>query len=165
MSINKGLLLEIERETANTRRILDRLEDQHLNWKPHEKSMSLAELAGHIVELHNWVSKALAIDEFDLAVHYNRFIPLSVAQLKDALDSTYPENVKFITEMSDEEWSKIWTMRYGNHVIASVPKIGAIRFILQNHLIHHRGQITVYLRMLNIPVPGMYGPSADEMKA
>ena len=162
MSINEGFLIEIDRETTNTRRLLERIEDKHFSYKPHEKSMSLGALANHIVELHNWVKAGLSVDEFDLAVHYKPLKATSKDELLSILNDGLAINKSFIESMTDLEWQKLWKMTYGDHIIAEVPKIGALRFIIQNHLIHHRGQLTVYMRLLDIPLPGLYGPSADE---
>ncbi|SFT12644.1 DinB family protein [Sphingobacterium wenxiniae] len=162
MSIKEGFLIELERETANTRRIVERLEDKHLSWKPHVKSMSAGELAGHVVELHNWVAGGLGLVEFDFHQHYVPFKPTTVAEILAKLDDGYEKNVAMINALSDEDWSSLWKLKAGEHVIAEMPKIGAMRFIIQNHLVHHRGQLSVYLRMLDIPVPGIYGPSADD---
>lgn len=162
MNINKHLLIEVERETASTRQLLERLKDEHLSYKPHEKSMSLGELASHIVELHNWVKLALAVDTFDFHTMYKPLKATSVQEISDALEDGYNDNMVAIEEITEEDWLRTWTLQAGSHVIASVPKLGAYRFIIQNHLIHHRGQLTVYMRMLDIPLPGLYGPSADE---
>ena len=164
MSIKEGFLVELERETNNTRRILDRLQDADLAFRPHEKSMSLGSLAGHIVELHNWISEALTRNDFNLATDYKPFKPSSVSELKAALESGYKKNEQTIDNFPEEEWFNNWTMRVDNYVIGEMPKLGALRFVIHNHLIHHRGQLTVYLRLLDIPVPGLYGPSADEKK-
>lgn len=164
MSIKEGFLVELELETNNTRRILDSVSEEHLNYKPHEKSMSLGNLLGHIVELHGWVANGLSRDGFNLMTDYKPFHPTSVAELKEKLEAEYNKNVELVNAMSDEDWFKTWTLRVGDHIISEVPKIGAFRFIVHNHLIHHRGQSVVYLRMLDLPVPGLYGPSADEQK-
>ncbi|MGJ1205857.1 DinB family protein [Sphingobacterium lactis] len=164
MSIKEGFLVELERETNNTKRILDRLKDEDLNFKPHEKSMSLGELAGHVVELHNWVSGALTRNDFNLAKDYTPFRPSTVAELKSALEEGYKKNEQTLDQFPEEEWFTKWTMRVDNYVIGEMPKLGALRFVITNHLIHHRGQLVVYLRLLDIPVPGLYGPSADEQK-
>lgn len=164
MSIKEGFLVELERETNNTRRILDRLKDEDLSFKPHEKSMSLGNLAGHIVELHNWVSDALTKNDFNLATDYKPFHPSSVEELKKSLDEGYKRNEKTLDEFPEEDWFSKWTMRVDTYVLGEMPKLGALRFVINNHLIHHRGQLSVYLRLLDIPVPGLYGPSADEKK-
>jgi uncharacterized damage-inducible protein DinB len=162
MSMNKGILIELERDTDNTRRLLANLQDEHLSYRPHPKSMTLGELASHIVELHNWVKVALPNDFFDFHTMYQPFKTSSVQEISDALENGYAANVTAIEGISQEDWSSTWTLQAGNHIIASVPKIAAYRFIIQNHLVHHRGQLTVYMRMLDIPLPGLYGPSADE---
>lgn len=163
MSIKEGFLVEIERESANTKRLLESIGEADLNYKPHEKSMTLGQLAGHIVELHNWFRLVLESNEFDLQTSYSPLIPSSTVQLMEILENGLIENKKSIETMDDSNWSEIWKMKAGDYVIAEVPKIGAVRFIVQNHLIHHRGQLTVYLRLLNIPIPGLYGPSADDL--
>lgn len=162
MDINKAFLIELERETANTRQLLERLQDEHLSYRPHSKSMSLGELASHIVELHNWVNKALSVEVFDFHTMYKPFVAKSSQELIEVLNSGYDQNVATVAGMTEDAWKQMWSLQAGSHIIAQVPRIGAFRFIIQNHLIHHRGQLTVYMRLLDIPLPGLYGPSADE---
>lgn len=162
MSINQGILIEIERETANTKLLLSKIDNKHLDWTPHEKSMPLGRLVGHIVELHNWVNKALHGKHFNLASDYLAFNPASIEQAIEALEGNYVLNTNFVHSMSDEDWQKEWTIQFGDYVIGTMPKIAALRFVIYNHLIHHRGQLSVYMRLLDIPVPGVYGPSADD---
>lgn len=162
MSINQGFLIEIEKETANTRRLISKIEDKHLDWRPHEKSMTVRQLVGHIVDLHNWNRKALENENFNLATDHTFFKPTSIAEALEVLNSNFELNKGAINSMADGDWQKIWTLQNGDHVIAQGPKIGALRFIVYNHLIHHRGQLSVYLRLLDIAVPGLYGPSADD---
>jgi uncharacterized damage-inducible protein DinB len=162
MALKDSLLIELEKETHNTRRILKRLADTHWDYKPHPKSTSLGELASHIVDLHNWVADALSKDVFDFKVDYVPPATTTVAALQTALDEGYERNRQSIEASADADWAREWTLKAGDWVIAQMPRAGAIRFIVNSHLIHHRGQLTVYLRMLDIPVPGLYGPSADE---
>ncbi len=162
MNIQQALQIEIERETENTRKMISPIEPHHFMWKPHEKSMSLGALAAHIVELHNWVGLSLANDTFDFHTDYKPLEASSAQDLLNILDSGYQQNLALINTMTDAQWAETWTLKAGDHIIVSLPKIGAMRFIIQNHLIHHRGQLSVYLRLLDIPVPGVYGPSADE---
>lgn len=162
MSIKKSFLIELERETSNTGRVLDRITDEHLDWRPHEKSMSLGALAAHIVELHNWVSKAIPKDVFDFKTDYQPLKINSIDELKDILIKGLIANKETIEQLPEEDWLKEWVLKAGDWEMARLPKAGAVRYIITNHLIHHRGQLTVYLRLLNIPVPGLYGPSADE---
>ncbi len=162
MSIKDGILVEIERETQNTRRILEKLSNEHWNYKPHEKSMTLGDLASHIVDLHNWTHFATSKDAIDFHIDYNPPKTTNVEELKISLESGLQKNKDFVNSQSDEFWLTNWTLKAGEHIIAEMPKLGAHRFIITNHLIHHRGQLTVYMRLLNIPLPGIYGPTADE---
>lgn len=162
MSIKEGILAEIERETQNTNRVLNNLTNEHWNYKPHEKSMTLGDLASHIVDLHNWTYFATSKDVIDFHVDYNPPTTSSVEELKASLEAGLQKNKDFVKAQTDEFWLTNWTLKAGEHIIAKMPKLAAFRFIISNHLIHHRGQLTVYMRMLNIPLPGIYGPSADE---
>lgn len=162
MALKNSLLVELEKETENTQRVLERLTDEHWNYKPHVKSMSLGELATHIVELHNWVSGALSKAVYDFKVDYKPLKVPGVADLKALLQNGYQTNKTSLEAMTDSDWQSEWTLQAGDQVIAKMPKSAGIRFIINNHLVHHRGQLTVYMRLLNIPVPGLYGPSADE---
>ena len=164
MSIKQALLIELEREKENTLRMLKVLKNDAFGWKPHEKSMSLGELANHVVELHGWMSFVIEKDSFNFHTDY---IPSALSTADDlikALENHHEKNKSAIDSMDDTEVFKNWALKAGDHVIAEMPKTGAIRFIVNNHLIHHRGQMTVYLRMLDIPVPGIYGPSADDKR-
>lgn len=165
MSIKQGFLVELERETNNTKRILSRLKDEDLAFQPHEKSMNLGALAGHIVELHNWVSLALTKNDFNLASDYIPFKPTTVAELQQVLSEGMQKNEAAINSFPEQQWVENWTLRVNNHIIGEMPKLAALRFVIFNHLIHHRGQLSLYLRLLDIPVPGLYGPSADEHQA
>lgn len=162
MAISKALILELKHEINNTRRILERLSDEHLDWRPHEKSMTLGALAAHIVELHNWTSGAITKEVFDFKVDYAPFKVTNVQQLGAKLNEGEAANIEALEGISDEAWMTEWTLKAGDWVIAQMPKAAAIRYIVNNHIVHHRGQLTVYLRLLNIPVPGLYGPSADD---
>lgn len=164
MSIKDGLLVEIERETANTRKLIERLSNDNWDYKPHEKSSSAGPLAAHIVELHNWVGEAITQDTFNF-IDYKPSEISSIEGLLEALDAGLEKSKNFVNSQSDDFWMSEWTFKHGDHIIAKLPRIGAFRFIITNHLIHHRGQLTVYMRLLDIPLPGIYGPSADEMMA
>lgn len=162
MSIQKALLVELEREKNNTLRILNNLQNDKFDYKPHPKSMSMGELANHIVELHNWVELALERDTFDFHTDYKPSTYTTVEELKTVLEDGYLRNKALIENLNEADYFNTWTLKAGEHVIVSLPKAGALRFIINNHLIHHRGQLTVYMRLLDIPVPGIYGPSADD---
>ena len=162
MSIKKSYLIELDHETKNTRRVLDRIPNEKLDWRPHEKSMTLGELAAHVVELHGWVSKAIPKDTFDFKIDYHPLKVSSVEELKLTLSEGLEKNKAAIEDIAEEDWFKDWVLKAGDYEIARLPRAGAIRFIVNNHIVHHRGQLTVYLRLLGIPVPGLYGSSADE---
>lgn len=162
MSIQKALSIEIEREKDNTLRMLKALPNEQFGWKPHEKSMSLGELANHIVELQNWFPLVLNKEVLDFKIDYIPSTLTTKEELIEVLENGFEENKKVIASLSDDNYFSQWTLKAGDFIIAEMPKAGAIRFIITNHLIHHRGQLSVYLRLLNVPVPGIYGPSADE---
>ena len=162
MSIQKSILIELEREKDNTLRILNNLPNDQFDYKPHPKSMTLGELANHIVELHNWIEPALTKDSFDFHTDYKPSKYNSVEELKEVLEQGFLRNKEVVEQFDEANYFDTWTLKAGDHVIAQLPKAAALRFIVNNHLIHHRGQISVYMRMLDIPVPGIYGPSADD---
>ena len=162
MSIQKALSIELEREKDNTLRMLKVLPNEQFGWKPHEKSMSLGGLVTHIVELHNWIHSAITKDIYDFQVDYQPRKPSTLEELKLELEENLKKNTEFINSKTEDFWTSNWKLQAGNHTLAEMPKIGAYRFIITNHLIHHRGQLTVYMRLLNLPLPGIYGPSADE---
>lgn len=162
MGLKEALLIEVERETEHSRKMISRIEDAHLAFKPHEKSMSMGALATHIIELHSWVAQILTKDELDFHNGYVPFRPTVANELLERLNEGYEQNIARLKEANDTDWEQTWSLKAGAHTIVSMPKKAAIRYIVQNHLIHHRGQLSVYLRLNDIPVPGMYGPSADE---
>lgn len=160
--IKQLLASEIKGETSNTRQVLSRFTDEHLNWRPHEKSMTVGELAAHVVELHGWLAFVVERDAFDFHKDYQRIEVKSMAQLLGLLDEGLERNLALLNGADDVDWMKDWSLKAGDHVISSSAKGKAMRFIVMNHLVHHRGQLSVYLRMLDLPVPGVYGPSADD---
>lgn len=162
MSIKQALLIELEKEKDNSKRMIERLTPEHFSWKPHTKSMSLGELSNHIVELHNWVDLVITKSSFDFHTDYVPSKCETADELIALLEKGYAVNKFAIEQMDEAVVFENWTLKAGDHVIASLPKTAAIRFIVANHLIHHRGQLSVYMRMLDIPVPGVYGPSADD---
>jgi len=162
MNYSEIIAKEFKVETNNTRRILAAFKDENLGWRPHEKSMTVGELASHVVELHNWVALALKKERFDFQTDYHRHIATSVNELIELLDKNLEANLATLQSFTDEDWQQKWILCSGDYVIHESNKQIASRFIIQNHLIHHRGQLSVYLRLLDLPVPGIYGPSADE---
>ncbi|RNI21845.1 DinB family protein [Rufibacter latericius] len=164
MELNQKLLRQFEQEAANTRKMLERVPEEHFDWKPHPKSMSLKRLAAHVAELPGlFIASVLKTDELDLSPEtYTPFTGTTHQELMAHFEENYQKAVKALNDTNVVEIGKTWTLRSSGHVIASMPKQVVIRNLAMNHLIHHRGQLSVYLRLLDVPVPGMYGPTADE---
>ena len=162
MPLKDALIAELKFESASTKKMLDRVPMDKKDWKPHEKSMTLGKLAAHVADIPHWISDIIHIDEFDFTQHYK---PMP-AESKEELMSLYQEKLdKAIADleaMKDDDFKKMWVVKQGGQVYFNMPKVVAVRGWGFSHMIHHRGQLSVYLRLLGIPVPGMYGPTADE---
>jgi len=158
------LLPEFDLEMANTRNMLERVPDEHLAFKPHEKSFSLLELASHVSNLPTWVGITLDTSELDLETDrpWERKEPTSRDEILVDFDEATAAVRPVLEAASDEDFAKTWTLRTGEEIWFTMPKAMVYRQFALNHLIHHRAQLSVYLRLLEVPVPGMYGPSADE---
>lgn len=162
--LNQSFIAELKHEAASTKRILERVPEGKFDWRPHPKSMSLGRLAAHVAELPGFLNSILTVDEFDFARGDYKPSPASTPQeLMNVFEQKLDEVVQTLQNTTDEKMQASFTLRSGDHVLATLPRVVAIRSMALNHIIHHRGQIAVYLRLLDIPVPGMYGPSADEM--
>lgn len=162
MAIKEVLLAELKREAVSTKKILERVPWEHQEWKPHEKSLTLGILATHIADIPHWVSEIIHIDDFDLQQHYKSVSASSFEEMMNIYQDRLDKAVADLEKVEDTDLMKTWKFRNGEHIIAEAPKVGIMRSIAFNHLIHHRGQLSVYLRLLDVPIPGMYGPSADE---
>ena len=149
---------------ATTRRLLERTPEAEFAWKPHEKSFNLGQLAGHVSNIPHWCEAILQNTVFDvLSVDDTRpRVPESVGSLLSHFDRTVSAARSGIAAASDPEMLTPWTFKRGEQVVFTMPRIAAIRSFVMNHLIHHRGQLSVYLRLKNVPLPSMYGPTADE---
>ncbi len=165
MTISETLLPEYDQEMAGTRKLLERVPDNKLGWAPHEKSMSLGKLAGHIAEIAGWASHTMRTEHLKLDSTFMPYIASSRDELLKKFDSDRDEARAEIAKAGDEEFSKIWKLDWNGKTMMEMPRLAAIRKMVMNHLIHHRGQLSVYLRLLDIPVPGVYGASADERGA
>ena len=163
-SIRDALLPEFDHEMGTTRRLLERVPDGGLAWKPHDKSMSLGELSGHLANLPMWGSIVLEHPSFDIASLGGRRMtaPASRAVLLQDFDGKVTAARGSLAQRSDAEMLAAWTLKNGGHEIFTMPRLSAVRTFVLNHSIHHRGQLSVYLRLLNVPVPAIYGPTADE---
>ncbi|MDY7094886.1 MAG: DinB family protein [Acidobacteriota bacterium] len=167
MTTSEALIADLEREIPLTRKVLEAVPEEHFAWKPHEKSMSLAQLAGHLAETPKWIESMLEA-EMDFAEadkEYKPFVPTTRAELVEAFESYAQGCIEALRGRDDAFMEAIWVMRSGDQVIMETPRKVVIRDIVVHHSIHHRGQLTVYLRLLDVPVPGTYGPSADEQSS
>ncbi|MFL6374798.1 MAG: DinB family protein [Pyrinomonadaceae bacterium] len=161
--IAAAFLGELENEAKVTRSVLERVPADKFDYKPHEKSMTFGRLASHIAEMFGWTEVTLKQDGLDFAtMDYKPFEPQSTEELLQLLDEKVAGARRSIAETSDETFMQPWTMRNGDQVYMTMPKVAVLRGIVMNHIIHHRGQLSVYLRLNDIPVPSIYGPSADE---
>jgi len=166
MSYNKGLIAELQMEAALTKKMLERVPVDKNDWKPHEKSMKMGRLATHVAELPGWIAMTMGTDELNLAtMDYKPVMPNTTEELIANLDTNVNNAIVALENAKDEDFDKMWTLRNGEHVIFAMPKKAVIRSMGYSHHYHHRGQLSVYLRLLDIPVPGMYGPSADDVRA
>ena len=162
MAIKDSLLPEFDSEMATTRRVMERLKEDKYDWAPHEKSMKAGRLASHIAEMTVWGTISITQDSLDLAGGHQPFNASSRAELLAAFDKNVEECRKAIEGASDETLMQSWSLKQGDTVIMTLPKISVLRTLVMNHTIHHRGQLSVYLRLTGTPVPSIYGPSADE---
>ena len=162
--LNGPIIGEFTHESSQTKKLLEKVPANKFDWKPHGRSMSLGKLAAHVANTAQWMTIALTSDEFDfLKSTYKEEKAATEEDLLKIFQTKYDEALQSLQNASDESLKQTWTFRRGEQVIFSMPRIAAIRTLAMNHLIHHRGQLSVYLRLLDIPIPGMYGPSADEM--
>jgi uncharacterized damage-inducible protein DinB len=160
--IKLGLLMEFDHEIAATRKLLERIPDDRRDWKPHARSRSLGALATHIASLPAWVGTILNEPGFDLDLMPPRLDDqISRDDLLASFDDSSRRARAWI-DRTDAEYMAPWTLRRGGHELFTLPRIAALRSFVFGHLIHHRGQMTVYLRLNDIAVPPIYGPSADE---
>ena len=161
MAIIDSILTELDQETATTRRVLERVPEASLAWKPHAKSMSLGQLALHVATTPGQVAEILSGDSFD-APQFIAPAATTAAELLTALESGVAKAKQILGKMDDPFIYGNWSLKRGDKVLFSAPRISLIRSILLNHWYHHRGQLSVYLRLLDVPLPSIYGPSADE---
>jgi uncharacterized damage-inducible protein DinB len=157
------LLPEFDHEMSNTRKILECLPDDKLSWKPHEKSMALDRLASHVAEFPQWVLMTLRTEKLELTPDFKPYFAKSRAELVERFDKDVTEARQLLASTTDEDIAMTWTLIYDGKTLMEMPRVGVLRGMVMNHIIHHRGQFGVYLRLLDIPIPGMYGASADEM--
>ena len=165
MPIAQSMLPEFDHEMATTRSLLERVPEDKADWKPHTKSMTLGRLALHLAELPTWGTMAITETEFNLnppgGLNYPRPTFESTAQLLGIFDENVRTARAALAAISDEELMVSWTLKHGEESLFSMPRVAVLRSMTMNHIIHHRGQLSVYLRLNDVPLPSIYGPSAD----
>ena len=162
MPLVDALLPEFDHEMATTRKVLERVPEDKFQWKPHVKSFSLGELATHVANLPTWGTETLTKSEIELTGTQPASALPSKKELIAAFDKNVAETRAALTGKTDAELLAIWSLKRGGKTIFSMPKTAVLRSFVLSHLIHHRGQLCLYLRLLDVPVPSVYGPSADE---
>ena len=162
MAIIDSLLPEFDHEMATTRRLLERVPEAQFAWRPHVKSMSLGELSGHIANIPYWCSATLSATYLDLATLDKAKPPESRTELLNGFSERRGAARAQLVTTTDPEFFVPWTLKHGDQEFFTMPRITVLRTFVMNHLIHHRGQLTVYLRLNDVPLPPIYGPTADE---
>ena len=164
MAVRDSLLPEFDQEMAATRLVLERLPESAFGWRPHPKSYDLGGLAAHLAQIPRWGTSILKHDGHDLAAATAPGIALTtVADVLAKFDSHVTEVRAGLLEMADAQLLAPWALRRGTHLVLSMPRIAALRAFVVHHSIHHRGQMTVYLRLQDVPLPPLYGSTADEV--
>ena len=165
MSIASTLLPEFDHEMGTTRRLLERVPEAAFEWKPHEKSMSLGQLADHLSNLTGWanlIATSTTVDIASVGEDRKPKIPASRNAMLARFDEKVAAARAELVSKTDAELLASWTLKSGTHEVFTMPRISAIRSFVLNHTIHHRGQLSVYLRLKDVPLPSIYGPTADE---
>jgi uncharacterized damage-inducible protein DinB len=162
MTISEILLPEFDKETAGTRKILASVPEDKFTWQPHDKSMTLVRLASHVAELPHWAVETMARETLEITPGQKPFIAGSKEELMAAFEKHASEARAAIAAGTDEQMTVPWSLIFGGHKAFTMPRFMVLRTVVMNHLIHHRAQLGVYLRLNEIAVPGMYGPSADD---
>jgi uncharacterized damage-inducible protein DinB len=162
MPFSETLLPEFDEEMKNTRKMLECVPDGKFDFQPHPKSMKLGRLATHVAEIPSWTTFIVDQEVLDLQPDHKPSFATSRAELLQNFDKNVAEARKRIAATNDDHWRKVWTFKYAGQTIMSMPRSEVMRGTVMNHLIHHRAQLGVFLRLNNVAIPGMYGPSADE---
>jgi uncharacterized damage-inducible protein DinB len=164
MPFSQILLPEFEEEMKNTRKLLEVVPDDKFDYQPHPKSMTLGRLANHVAELPGWTKETLDLEVLEMGPDTKPSIAGTRAEVLEKFDKGVAAARERIAKATDEDWQVIWTFKYDGKTIMSMPRAAVMRSVVLNHLIHHRAQLGVFLRLNDVAIPGMYGPSADEMK-
>jgi uncharacterized damage-inducible protein DinB len=161
MTIPELFLLEFDEEMPGTRKILERVPEHSFSWKPHEKSMTLGRLASHLAEIPARCATIITTETLVRQPGTPPWAASSNAELLEKFDATAAEARAALTTLQEDQLQVLWTIKMGDRTLASLPRVMALRRVFMNHLIHHRAQLGVFLRLLDVPIPGLYGPSAD----
>lgn len=156
------IIRELEAEGKTTLRVLERVPEAKLSWKPHERSSSLGQLAHHVASIPGNIAAMAAADHFDIGSSGKPPEPKTNAEILETLRQSLGKAKALLSEVDDGRAEGVWTLKKDGKTLITLPRIAIYRSLLLNHWIHHRGQLTVYLRLLDVPVPSVYGPSADE---
>ena len=162
MAIIDGLLQELEQEAQTTRRVLERVPESRLTWRPHPKARTLGELAFHVASVPGGVAQLVSSPSPAQVPQFTDPVPSSAAELVPVLNDSIAKAKNVLGGMDDGAITSTWRLMRGDHEILAVPRVAMLRSIMLNHWYHHRGQLTAYLRELDVPIPSIYGPSADE---
>jgi uncharacterized damage-inducible protein DinB len=162
MTIPELFLQEFELEMPGTRSLLERVPEASFSWKPHEKSMTLGRLASHIADLPARCVTIITTEELVRPVGFSPWVASSTAELLDHFDQAVADARTAIVGLREDQLSATWTIKFGERTVGSFPRVMALRRVFMNHHIHHRAQLGVFLRLLEVPIPGIYGASADE---
>jgi uncharacterized damage-inducible protein DinB len=163
MPIIDAMISELTHEATLTRKTLERVPEGKLDWRPHPKSFTMGKLASHLAELTDWVIPTLTLPELDMATtKHEPFHGSSVAAILAHFDQSLTKTLAAMKDVSDAHLMVPWTLRTGDKVYLSMPRVAVLRGMVMNHAIHHRAQLGVYLRLNDVPLPSIYGPSADE---
>ena len=162
MALIDDMLRELEQETQTTRRVLERVPDDQLAWRPHEKARTLGELALHVAMVPGGVAELVASPSPAQAPQFTDPSPTSASELIPALDQSIAKAMQVLGGMDDATLAATWRLMQGERELFAIPRVAMLRSVMLNHWYHHRGQLTVYLRELGVPIPSIYGPSADE---
>jgi uncharacterized damage-inducible protein DinB len=161
MALKEALLAEYDHEMGTTRRLLERVPEDKLAWKPHEKSMALGELASHLSNIPNWTATILNDSSFDVATITKQAPRTSRTEILALFDASN-RSARALMDRTDAEYAAPWSLKRGDQLMFTLPRVAAFRNFVLNHTIHPRGQLSVYLRLNDVPLPPIYGPSADE---
>lgn len=162
--IKLHFLPELEQEASGTRKMLEAIPEDKLAYQPHPKSMTLGRLASHVAELYHWIAVTMQTPELNLA-GMQPVLQDSKDQILEKFEQNLADARAALEATDDAHLMQSWTLRMGDHVIFTMPRMVVLRNVMFNHIVHHRAQLQVYLRMLDVPVPGLYGPSADDPQA